>query len=168
MNKYKKMYEDILLACRTGEVVIIEDEEDCDYAAIRYDNYSKLVISIWSSSIQECKLALYGETYCKEAFIDFAKDYNIKIVETYTPEYDRVPVGTKVLVKEDSPLTGATRGFRGSVLEITGYKDNHYVINQQLFPRSAFTVILPEEEKEEEPKTITLDGVEYILTPKQK
>ena len=169
MNKYEKMYEDILLACRTGEVVVMQSK-DRKYFAVKKelssDAYNRSAFYKDKQWASMCVNSYVLQP--KERFVEFAKHHELEIVETYTPEYDRVPVGTKVLI-----IKGASEG---RILTVRHCTDSGYVleINSQSstnVPRSAFTVILPEKEKEElmeEPKTITLDGVEYILTPKQK
>jgi hypothetical protein len=196
MNKYEKMYEDILLAVKTGEVVIVKDKRG-KFIAIGgagFDDDGHPRESECWNSIKYCKNKLGEDSGSnKEDFIQRAKGFSYQIVETYTPEYDRVPVGTKVMITDQNDKT------TGSICTIIEQIDGtQYGIERPdrylplCLPRSAFTVILPEVENkhlgenllmsydtikkqsirlvsgtEKEPKTITLDGVEYILTPKQ-
>jgi hypothetical protein len=132
--------------------------------------------------LQDCKNHGTGISWNKREVIELAKHYEYKIVETYVPEYDRVPVGTKVLITDQNDE--ATGSICTIIEQIDGTQYGIERPDRYLplcLPRSAFTVILPEEEAvkfnndivvncppiKETPKTITLDGVEYILTPKK-
>jgi hypothetical protein len=181
MNKYEKMYEDILLACRTGEVVIVKDDDN-DFRAIRYsfNQNSPLSLGIWVNDIDEAKTENFIAQITATEFVKYATEADLQIVETYVPEYERVPVGTKVLITNENCSTA------GSIGEVVKQTFTDYIIETgkpgiQCYFREDFTVILPEVEAvkfnndivvncppiKETPKTITLDGVEYNLTPKQ-